>query len=90
MICLTPKQAKASLSTVYKAKKIFTEKNSFLRKRGSGGLNKNRKVSFLIALATVIKRVSEHGNELKGHEKTARIIIKQHLIPDLNPLNYAI
>ena len=59
---------------MYKAKKkIYTEK-VFLRKRGSGGLDRKLKEGFLIALATVIKKnpttsIRKHGNELKVSEK---------------------
>ena len=47
---------KVSLSTVFKEKKHFLPKKSFLRKWGSGGLNKNRKEGFLTNLATAIKK----------------------------------
>ena len=84
-----------SLSTVYKAKKNFSQKKSFLRKSGSGGLNKKRKESFLTALATAIKRdpttsIRKHANELKVHEKTVRTAIKQDLCPDVKPLDYSV
>ena len=43
LICLTLKQAKVSLSIIYKAEKNILEKKSFLRKRGSGRLNEKGK-----------------------------------------------
>ena len=72
-----------SLSTVYKAKKPFHRK-IFLRKRGSGGLNKKQKEGFLTVLVTVIKKdpttsIRKHANELKVHEKTVRTAIKRDL-----------
>ena len=39
MISLTLNQTKDSLSTVYKTKKKNSQKKTFLRKRGNGGLN---------------------------------------------------
>ena len=36
--------------------KIFLQKKSFLRKGGSGGLNKKWKEGFLTSLATAIKK----------------------------------
>ena len=50
---------------------------------------------FLTALTTVIKQdyttsVRKHVNELKVHEKTKRIAIRQDLTPDLNFFDYAI
>ena len=70
---------------------FFLLKKSFLRKRGNGGLNQKRKEGFLTALATAIKKeptksIRKHANELKVHEKTVRIAIKQVLSLDLNPL----
>ena len=94
MICFTPKLRQIFLFTLYKAKKNCLQKKSFLRKRVSGGLNKNQK-DFLTALAMPIKKdpttsIRKHANELKDHEKKMRIAIKQDLSPDLNPLDYAI
>ncbi len=57
-------------------------------------MNKKRKESFLVALATVIKDpntlIRKHVNDLKVYEKTVRTAIKQDLSPDLNPLDYTI
>ena len=78
-----------------KYRKNFTEKEH-LRKRGwGGGLNKKRKVGFLMALAVGIKKnpttsVRKHANELKVHKKMVRTAVKQDLSTDLNPLDYAI
>ena len=64
-------------------------------KRGSGGLNQKHKECFLTAFATAIKKdlktsIRKRANELKVHEKTMLIAIKQDLSPDHNPLDYAI
>ena len=75
MICLTPNLSQS-------------KEKSFLRKRGSWGLNKKRK-GFLTALATAIKKDPLNVNK-KAREKTVRTAIKQDLYPDLNPLDYAI
>ena len=74
---------------------FFLQKNSFLRKRGSKGLNTKQKEGFLTALATAIQKdpitsIRKHANEQKVLEKTVRTVIKQDLNPDLNPLYYAI
>ena len=73
-------QAWVSLSTIYKAKKKSLQKKIFLRKSGSGGLNKNKKV-FLIALAIAIKdpttSIRKYANELIVHKKTVMTAIKQ-------------
>ena len=85
-----------SLSTVYQPKKKFLQKKSFLflRKTGSGRLNKKWKESVLIALAMAFKdptmSISKHANEFKVHKKTVRTSIEQDLRPDLNLLDYAI
>ena len=68
-----------------KNKKLM--KKSFLRKRGSGGLNKKWKEIFLNAIASVIKKgpptsIRKHANELKIHEKTLMRAIKQDLNPE--------
>ena len=97
MTCLTPKPSQIfSMYRIQCKEKCFGEK-SFLRKRGSGLLNKNqkRKKNFWAALASVIqkdptKSVRMQANEVKVHEKTMRIAIKYHLWPELNPLDYAI
>ena len=70
------------------------QKKSFLKKRGSGGLNKKRQEGFLTALDTANKDPTtsrkKHANELKVHEKTVETAIKQDLYPNLNPLDYAL
>ena len=86
--------AKVYLSTVYKGKKNILQKNIFLRKRVSGGLNNKRKEGFFTALATMIKKnpttpIRKYANELKVHEKTVGTAIKRDFSPDLNPLAYA-
>ena len=43
MICLTRNQAKLSLYTVYKEKKILLTENIFLKENGCEGLNKKKK-----------------------------------------------
>ena len=53
MIRLTPKP---SQSFFVEAKKTFLQKNLFLKKRESGGLNKKWKEGFLTALFTAIKK----------------------------------
>ena len=92
-------QPKVSLSTVYKAEKFFFffyRKRTFLRKRGSGGLNKKQKEGFLTALVTAIKKdpttlIRKHANELKVHKKeTVKTTIKQDLSPDLISPDYII
>ena len=70
-----------------KQRKTFT-RNSFLRKRGSGGGNKNQKEGFLTSLATAIKKdpttpIRNQANELKVHKKTVRTVIKEDLSSDL-------
>ena len=94
MICLTPKPSQSFFVYRLQSKKNFLVKKSFLRKRGSRGLNKKQKECFLTAFVTAIKKdpttsIKKQANELKDHEKTVRIAIKQDLSPDLNPLNYA-
>ena len=79
----TETKPKVSLSAVYKAKK-----NSFLRKKWSGDLNKK---GFLTALTMAIKKdpiisIKKHVNELKVYDKTVRTAMKQDLSPDLDPL----
>ena len=81
------------MSTVYNAKKKNLQKKSFLRKVGSGGLNKKRKEGFLTALATTIKKdpimsIRKHANKLKVHEKTVKRPFRQDLSSDLNLLDY--
>ena len=44
-----------SLSTIYVAKTIVLQENSFLRETESGDLNKNQKEVFLTGFATAIK-----------------------------------
>ena len=88
-------QVKVSLSTIYKAKKKnFYRKGSFKGKSRVEDLTKKWKERFLTALATAIKdptiSIRKYTNELKVHEKTVRIEIKQDLSPVLNPLDYAI
>ena len=56
---------------------------------------KKLKEGFLTALAMGIKKdptmsIRKHANELKDHEKTVRIAIKQELSLDLNIHDYAI
>ena len=58
-----------------KQKQDLLQKKNFLRKRGSGGLNKKRNEGFLTALVTAIKKdhttsIRKHADELKVHEKT--------------------
>ena len=74
---------------------IFLEKKSFLREKENGGNEKMKRRPFLTALATVIKKdptgsIRKHAKVLKVHEKTVRTAIKLDLIPDFNPVNYAI
>ena len=68
-----------------KKRKKITEKELF-KEEGSGGLKKNRKEDFLIALTTAIMQdpstsIRNHANELKVHEKIARTAIKQESSP---------
>ena len=70
------------------SKELFLLKKSFLRKRGSGRLNKKRKEGFLTALTTAIKK--DPTTSIRKHEKTARTAIKQDLNPDLHLIDYAI
>ena len=82
------------MSNIYKPKKHFLQKKSFLRKIGSGGWNK-KKENFSITLIMAIKKdptmsIRKHTNELNFHNKTVRTTIKQDLSPNLNPLVYAI
>ena len=95
MICLTPKTSQSFFVYRTKSKEKKLQKNSFLRKRGSGVLNKKRIEGFLTAPATAIEKdptasIRKHVNELKVHEKTMRTAIEQHLSRDFNPLDYAI
>ena len=86
MICLTPKPSQTFFVYRIQSKEIiFTEKGWVKDWR------KKWKESFLIALATAIKKdpttsMRKHANKLKVQEK----IIKQNLSPDLNPLDYDI
>ena len=68
---------------------------AFLKKKGSGRLNKKQKEGFLTAFASVIKKdpktsIRKHVNELKVHEKTMQTAIKEDLSPDFTSLDYAI
>ena len=38
----------------------------------------------------LITSIKEHANELKAHMKTVRTTLKQHLSPNLDPLDYVI
>ena len=63
----------------------ITEK-VLLKKKGEWRiLTKNVKKVFPLLLT-----IKKHANELKVHEKTVRIAIKQDLRPDLNPLDDAL
>ena len=57
MLCLMPKPQQSIFVYHIQSKEnfFFTEKQSFLRKRGSIGLNKKRKEGFSTALTTAIK-----------------------------------
>ena len=81
------------LSTVNKGKKTFYRKKLSKEKWGVEDLTKKRKEVFLTALAMAIKKdpttsIGKHASELKVHEKTVKTVIKRHLIPDLNLLDY--
>ena len=98
MICLAPELSQSffvhSIQSKKKKKKSL-KKESFLRKSGSVGLNKNRKEGSLTVQATAIKKgsttsIRKYTNELKIHEKTVKTAIKQDLSPNLKPLDYAI
>ena len=57
-------------------------------------MNINEKKALLTVLATTLKKdpttsIRKHANELKVHEKTVRIAIKQDSSPDFNSLDYA-
>ena len=74
---------------------FFIEKELFKERGGGGGSNKKEKERLLTALATTIKRgpttsIRKQSNELKVHEKTVRIAIKQDSSPERNPFDYAI
>ena len=78
----------------YTMKRKKIHKKSFLRKSGSGRVNKKEKKVFLIALAMAIKKdltasIRKNANQLKVHQITVWTAIKQDLSPDLNPLDYA-
>ena len=94
IICLMLKPNQSFFVNIIQSKEKILPKNNFLRKRGSGGLNKNKKkVFFLTALAMAIKKdptasIRKHTNELKICKKTVRSAIKQDLSPDLNSLDY--
>ncbi len=61
MICLTPKPSQSFFVYYIQSKEnFFLQKKSFLRKRGSGGLNKKRKEGFLTVLTTAIKKDPQH------------------------------
>ena len=95
MICLTLKPSESFFVYRIQNKEKNLQKKSFSRKRGCGGLSKNRNKSFLTALAIVTKKdpttsVRKHPNGLKVHEKTMRTSIKQDLNPDHNPHDYTI
>ena len=60
-----------------KQRKNFLQEKSFLRKSGSGGLDKKQNEDFLTALAKVIKKdptasIKKQTNELKVRKKTMR------------------
>ena len=95
MICLMPTPNQSFFVYHIQSKENFSQKKSFLRKGGSGGLNRKQKDIFLTVLVTVIKKdhtmlIIKHANELKVHEKTVRTAVKQDLNPGLNPLDYVI
>ena len=95
MICLTPKPSQTFLSILYKTKKTFYGKRAFEGKAEVEDWTKKWKEGLLSALAMVIKKdltklIRKHADEFKDHEKTVRTAIKLDLIPDLNPLDYAI
>ena len=86
-------QAKVSLSTVYKAKKIFLEKELFKEKE-EWRIEQKQK-GFLTTLSMAITKdpttsIRKRANELKVHEKIVRTAIKQDLSPNHNPLDYTI
>ena len=57
MICLTLKLKQGFFIYCIQSKeRFFLQKKSFLRKMGSGGLNKKRKEGFLTGLGTTIKK----------------------------------
>ena len=98
MICLTPKSNQSFFVYLMHRKEFFffLQWKSFLRERRSGRLNKRRKEGFFwTVLAKTIKKdsttsIRKNANESKIHEKTVRTAIKQNLISDRNPLDYAI
>ena len=94
MIYLTTKPNQNFFFLPYtKQRNFFLRKKGFLRKRVSGGLNKNQKEGFLTALTMVIKKdlttsIKKHANKLKVDDKTVWTAIKQDL--SLDPLDYAV
>ena len=75
----TETQPKVSLSTVYKAKKIFYRKRAF-KKNGKWRIEQKLKEGLLTALTMPIKdttiSIRKHANELKVNKKTVMTAIK--------------
>ena len=75
-------------------RKTFHMKRGFLRKIGSGGLNKIKKGCLSVLTMAILKdpttSIRKHANELKVHETTVRTAIKQDSSTHNNSIAYAI
>ena len=94
MSCLTPKPSQNFFVYHIQNKGKDVRKKAFKEKVGAEDWTKNRKVGFLTALSTAMKKnpttsIRKLANELKVHQKTVKTAIKQDLNTDLNSLDYA-
>ena len=91
MVCLKTKSRQSFLVYCIQSKEEILSRKGFIRKRGSGELNKKRNGGFWTALATVIKKnlttsIRKHDNELNVHKNAVRTAIKTRFKQRLTPL----